>query len=803
MIARVVVDAGTLFVDRIFDYAVPRTLLDSAAVGVRVEVPFGAGNKRYVGFIIALSKESSGGVALEKIKDICAVIDDKPLFTRQRLLEAYWLKTRYFCTFADALKLFLPQGAKTKIKEYIGIYSDAETGSLDGASKKIVDFLRENGKTEYDKIKKYMGRSVRSEIRMLCENKILFSELDNKNMSADKFIAVVAVSDFDKAMNISKKAPAQRRIINVMSECEFLSIPDLCMFAGCTRQSVNALIQKGILEKRQIEVFRTPHHKKAEKDAERFRLTREQENVLSVISEETDNPQKPVLLHGVTGSGKTEVFIRAIEKILKMGKSAIVLVPEISLTYQMMSRFIARFGHEVALLHSSLSDGERFDEWKRIRNGNARVVVGARSAVFAPCVNLGLVIVDEEHEDTYKSGDRIGYDAREVALFRGKTENAAVLLASATPSVEDYYRAKCGMYRLCAMKNRYNGVKLPETIVADMREELRQGNRSPFSEVLKKEINRNLIMGEQTILFLNRRGYSTFVSCRSCGHVEMCENCNISMTYHLSGNYLMCHYCGHRKKMPDVCPECGSSGIRGFGTGTQKIEEKLSEEFESASVIRMDIDTTGARDSHEKILDSFQNDGIDILLGTQMVSKGLDFKNVSLVGVLAADQLLNMGDYKAAERTFDLITQVCGRSGRGDKRGRAVIQTYMPENPTIGYASRQDYLGFFNEEIELRRALCYPPFCDIVNVTVTGSDEEGVKSCAAKLFSEVSEKIGNKKNVTLYRAAPCHIDKIKSKYRWHFWFKCILNKEISTILKEIMENEKKQSVSVMLNPVSI
>lgn len=799
MTVRVCVDAKTHYIDRIFDYSVPEELRHMAKVGARVEVPFGAGNKRYIGYIVP----GEGNGERRKLKNILSVLDDEPLIDVARLREAYRIGRRYFSTFADAIKLYMPPGASTEVTEEIRLIKDKSSVSTEGKTEnEIIRVLLEYGNLKYDKLKNIIGKNIRSSLNRLEEEGLIERDFNSKEKICEKYITVVSLCDKDfDTEKLRKTASAQRRAINVLRECEFLSIPDLCMFAGCTPSAVRAICEKGIAEKRNIEIKRVPYKNKKIIDKNRFILTEEQINALSMINKTIIIPEKPVLLYGITGSGKTEVFIRAIEFVLAKGKGAIVLVPEISLTHQMMGRFIERFGHEVALLHSALSDGERFDEYKRIREGGAKVVVGARSAVFAPIKNLGLIVVDEEHEDTYKSETGVRYDAREVARIRAGEEGAAVLFASATPSIDSYYKACAGDYTLCTMKNRYNGVMLPKTIVTDMREELKNGNRSPFSNALKREINENLNCGEQTILLLNRRGYSTFVSCRSCGYTESCPNCSISLTYHKNGDSLMCHYCGHKKMIPNTCPECGSKAIKGFGTGTQRIEEKLAEEFPGASVIRMDVDTTSKKDSHEKILDSFENDGIDILLGTQMISKGLDFKNVSLVGVLAADQILNMGDYRAAEKTFNLITQVCGRSGRGDKRGRAVIQSYMPENSTIIFAAAQNYENFYKEEITLRKALCYPPFTAIINVTVTGDNNETVKNTAVSICNEITEKSSDM-GVQVYRAAPCYIDKIKNKYRWHFWLKSAGGKEISELLCEVAEREKLVSVTIDRNPVS-
>ena len=799
MIVKVVVDAKTSFVDKIFSYIVPEEFEKDIKAGQRVEVPFGNGNKRRVGYVAAISDDSG-----ENLKEIINIIDTNPLLDRQSMVEAYWIKSRYFCTFASALKLFLPCGAATDVKEVISYCAENENG-ISKSQSGILEFIKEKGSVSYDRIKSFFGKSVRADIRELAEKNMVTVSYSSEDNAKTKLLTVVSLADKDADFDslIKKNASSQRRIVNVLKQCEFLSIPDLCMFAGCTSGSVKSLVDKNIIVKNQIEVNRTPFSASSIGTNDGFTLTNEQENVLNIIESASKKPFKPVLLRGVTGSGKTEVYIRAIEKVLEKGKSAIVLVPEISLTHQMVSRFLSRFGNRVALLHSKLSYGERFDEWRRIKRGDAKVVIGARSAVFAPCQDLGIIVIDEEHEDTYKSESGVRYDAREVAMYRAKNAGAMLILSSATPSVESYFRAKNSDYTLCEMNRRYNGVSMPKTEIVDMRNELKSGNKSPFSETLKREIQDNLEKGEQTILFLNRRGYSTFVSCRSCGHVEMCPNCNISMTYHSTDRSLLCHYCGNKKRMVTVCPECGSENIRGFGTGTQKIEEKLKEEFPGISVIRMDVDTTSGKNSHQQVLDTFESEKIDVLLGTQMVSKGLDFKNVTLVGVIAADQILNMGEYKAAERTFDMITQVCGRSGRGDKRGRAVIQTYMPENSTLNLSSRHDYIGFYNEEIKLRRALIYPPYCNIINVTLSGSDEAEVKKAALDMYNDVSAALADGRALQIYKATPCHIDKIQNRYRWHFWLKCVYNKEIHDYISEIAENEKKVTVTVDLDPVSI
>jgi len=797
MIAKVAVDTKTSAVDRIFEYEIPENLESRAVAGVRCALPFGGGNKKRVGFILSVSESSEYKGKLKKIVDI---LDEKPLISRQRLVEAFRIKNRYFSSFMEAIRLYLPVGVKTDIDEVYFPCDDVDVSSLSQNDKIIYGKISEKGKLKYEALKTEFGSNVRNALKRMEEEGIIKSEFNWRDRENTKYITVYSLSDKNiNTDSLRKNAASQRRVIDVLKSAKYFTMPDLCLFAGCSVASVKSLEKKGIVLKKQIERKRN-HLSHAEGNETYVTLTKEQENAVKTILGEGD---KPYLLRGVTGSGKTTVYIEVIKKVLSEGKSAILLVPEISLTHQLVGKFIENFGDKVALLHSKLTDGERFDEWMRISSEENMVVIGARSAVFAPCDNIGVIILDEEHEDTYKSESGVRYDTREVALIRAKSSGAKVIFASATPKVEDYYRAKEGIYTLCEMHERYNGANMPESIIVDMRQELKSGNRSPISSVLHNEICKNLSNEEQTILFLNKRGYSSFLSCRDCGFVKSCPNCSISLTYHSYGEYLMCHYCGHRESMIYECPQCGSSNIKGFGTGVQKIEEKIEEEFGGATLLRMDVDTTAERDAHEKILDSFRNDNIDILLGTQMVAKGLDFENVTLVGVLAADQILNIGDFRAGERTFDLITQVLGRSGRGERRGRAVIQTYMPENSTIGYASKHDYQGFYEEEISVRKLLHYPPFCDIINVLVFGDKEEEVKKRIMALYSVFNKMLESEKGIYLYSPVPCLVDKIKNKYRWHFWFKCPSCDTLSKKIRKILDDYGKTDVIVEINPNSI
>ncbi|MDD6308120.1 MAG: primosomal protein N' [Clostridia bacterium] len=791
-IASVIMDSGARPLDRGFSYSVPSCLDDAVMVGVRVRVPFGAGNRQAVAYVIKVSEAEEE----ENLKAIAEVLDAKPLFDRNILLEAYWIKNRYFVPFSVALKLFLPPGSSKTLTEWIRLeYTPASMGV---AEKKVADILSKNdGVCAFDVLKVQLGEKTRNVVRAMEQQGIVsVTHSVTQKVNSLHVRVVRLVKEPEK-----KISDAGMRAVRIMRDCAFLSIADLCLFASCSSSTVRTLIKNNILEMQSITVLRPPLGQAVNETHEGHALNAEQFSVAKGIKSRLDGAFKPMLLRGVTGSGKTEVYLNVIEEIVQKNGSAIVLVPEIALTHQMVSRFISRFGAITAVLHSGLSAGQRHDEWIRIARGEARVVVGARSAVFAPCQNLQLIVIDEEHEDTYKSESGVRYHARTVAMCRAHTEGAQVLLASATPSIESYYFAKTGKYTLFELTQRYNHAALPFAEIVDMRKELEQGNRSPLSRSLQSEIQKNIENHEQSILFLNRRGYETFVSCRACGHVISCPHCSISLTYHSFSETLDCHYCGYKRKMVEVCPACGSAHIRGFGTGTQKIEETVAESFPKASLLRMDVDTTRQKGAHEKILRHFREENTNILLGTQMIAKGLDFPNVTLVGVLNPDQMLNLGDFRASEKTFSLITQVCGRAGRGEKPGRAIIQTYSPDSAVIQHAGRQDYTAFYEEEIILRKALNYPPFCDIINVIVMGKDERKVREGAKRLEKAVSQAVGNE--IHLFHAGPCAVYRVKNVYRWHFWMKCKLSKSLCESIAEVIKMESALSVVLDVEPTSI
>ena len=571
---------------------------------------------------------------------------------------------------------------------------------------------------------------------------------------------------------------------------------------GLSIYKLNKLMEHGLIKSEEEIVFRY-NTREYNKDVQK-NLTAEQSMAIKEIEESEENL---ILLKGVTGSGKTEVYMRIVEKTLKEGKSAIVLVPEIALTPQMIERFKGRFGSNVALFHSKLSDGERFDEWYRVKEGKASLIIGARSAIFLPAKNLGLIIIDEEHENTYKSDQNPKYQTKEVAEYIAKLKGCKVILGSATPTIESYYRAISGEMKLVELNHRVDNKPMPEMMLVDMREELRSGNKSLFSRRLYASMKEKLEKGEQIILFLNRRGFSTFVSCRSCGYVFHCEDCDISMTYHKNG-FLVCHYCGKTKKQPNLCPKCGSKYVKFFGAGTERVEEEVRRYFKNARILRMDVDTTRAKDSHEKIYNAFKAREADILIGTQMVSKGLDFPNVTLVGILAADMSLNLPDYRAAERSFQIITQVAGRAGRGDKEGEVIVQTYTPEHYSLQYAKKYDYEDFYEKEFTIRAMMGYPPFGRILLINGSGKNEDELRKQMIYLGEKVKEKAEEFGGLEVLGPTPCIIYRIKENYRWQIIIKGEFSSKFSKSIKDILYDKANNvyndiRVSMDINPNSL
>lgn len=613
--------------------------------------------------------------------------------------------------------------------------------------------------------------------------------------------------------SVKKLTPKQQTVLNLLYDVGAAQLNEICEFCSVGKSVVDNLVKYGVCEYYEKEIYRNPYSNiTSDCKKEEIILSNAQQKAFDTYNAMLHSKGGTGLLFGVTGSGKTQVYLRLIDEAVAMDKDVIVLVPEISLTPQMLSIFHKRYGKQVAVFHSGLSLGERNDEYKRALRGDAKIVIGTRSAVFAPLQNIGLIIMDEEQEHTYKSERTPRYQTREIAKFRSKYNNALFLMTSATPSVESYSAALSGKYTLCEMTERYGDSKLPKVITVDMKQEIKNGNKSPISETLRDMIKENLERKKQTILLINRRGYNTFIACNSCGHVITCPNCSISLTYHSYNNLLMCHYCGFAKPLDNICPECGQNSIRYSGYGTQRIEDELSRLFPEARVLRMDADTTSKKFSHQKLFDSFSNGEYDILIGTQMVAKGLDFPNVTLVGVVNADNSLYDENYTAQEKSFDLITQVVGRSGRRNENGYAVIQTINPYNEVIKYASKQDYHSFYENEIALRKVLTYPPFCDIYSVSFISEDENNAALCAKAFFEFLvklnKEEYSSEKIIVLGPSA-AKISKLNNEYRYRLAVKCKNSKIVRKMLNDILNRLSKikeysgVSVSVDLNPTEL
>lgn len=811
MIARVIVNSPSRQTDKQFDYLIPEKYEGIVKTGIRVLVPFGRGNKQVEGYVTATAPQSGA----KNLKEI-ASCEEIPVFDEKMLEVIEWMREKYLCTYIDIIKTLVPAGTMVKNEEW-AVLCDMP-GELSVKEKKIVKAVEESkGACEINCLMQYFeDENIYPAVKKLYQKGILKREYRDVRSVTDKTVRIVrslvAPEDIPQCIETLTKAraSAQAKVMEVLSRADIISASDLEMVSQCGYNTILALKKRGLIEFENIVVARS--HRKAGEIPRTTPpvLTMEQENACEKIRERLQSGKLcEILLHGVTGSGKTEVFMNVIKAVVDSGRQAVMLVPEIALTPQMMERFIARFGERVAVYHSGLSMGERYDEWKKMRDGTADIVIGARSAVFAPFKNIGIIIVDEEHESSYKSEVAPRYDAKEVAHFRAAQNGCAVVYASATPDIRTYYKAQNKKIDLLELKTRANKRPIPEVSIVDMRAELAGGNKTIFSKRLIYELSKNIENHEQSILFLNRRGFSTFVSCRSCGFVAFCPNCNISLTYHKFNDILKCHYCGYTIRNYKECPKCGSKYIRYFGGGTQKVEEEVKKIFPNASTIRMDVDTTSRQNAHEKLLGEFEKNKIDILIGTQMVAKGLDFPNVTLVGVVSADTMLNIDDYRSSERSFDLLEQVSGRAGRAEKKGRAVIQTYSPEHNAIIYAKEHDYLSFFENEIALRKAMWYPPFCEMVSVLFTGVNESLVSQCAKNFAKAVMPIKNSTQRIQILGPVPAAITKIKNKYRWRIIIKCAnadrLTKALYEAYEDCAKNKNFEKISIVIdkNPNNI
>ena len=747
--------------------------------GVRVAVPFG-GSRPREGIVLAI-----GGETDKALKPILDVLDDEPLLTERQLQLALWMRERFFCTVMDGVRAMLPAGLWYRVSPVYCLAEGADTDASDftASERLILDAVNAHGgRCELADIESLFGaKNPGPSLADLVKRGLLIADAEAVRRAGDKTIQKVALTITPAEALIqadkNKRALRQSAVLRVLAELGTASVADICYFTGATRDAVKALEKKGFVSISRQEVYRRPDYDRGE-ERPLPTLNADQERAYEGVRAllDTGTPQA-ALLFGVTGSGKTTIYIRLIDDVLRAGKSAILLVPEIALTPQMLQTFSGYFGDRVAVLHSSLSMGERYDEWKRIRSGDARLVIGTRSAIFAPVSDLGIVILDEEQEDTYKSDSTPRYHAKDVAKYLCAHSGATLLLGSATPDVCSRYYAETGRYHFFRLPGRYNAMALPEVRIADLRQEVKAGNHGSISSILKEEIQENLDRGEQTILFLNRRGASKMVTCMDCGHTYKCPNCTASLTYHSVGDRLVCHYCGHVQRLDRVCPECGGE-FAFVGAGTQKIVEELGELFPGTEVLRMDTDSVAPVGSHRTLFEKFRSQRIPILVGTQMVTKGLNFENVTLVGVLSADQSLYAGDYRAGERTFSLITQVIGRSGRFSKPGRAVIQTFTPKNEIIRQAARQDYDSFYRGEIALRELTGTPPFADLFVLTAAGTDESAVLRCCRDVRDTMRREIRALPGAKVLGPAPLPVAKVGGVWRYRVTVVCPEGREI-------------------------
>lgn len=814
--AEIIVDNRASKVDRPFTYSLGNFSC-IAKEGMRVIVPFGRGNKPIKGFIIRILDNFTEDYEVKVIIDL---IDTEPLVSKEMIQLGLWMKDKYLSPYLDALQQVLPPGDYKEINVFIELnYIDKEY-KLNSDENKIIEYLLTSKTILLDELKKNLRIANINEILIGLKNKnIIDIYMDVKTTIQKKYIKYIKLDDsiaYDKAIElIGKRSTKQLEIYEYLTKVSEIELSRLLEILNTTLSTVRSMEKKNLVTIFQKEVTRNPI-KKEISPYQKFVFNEEQNSVFyNIIESIESNKSSNFLIHGVTGSGKTEIYLQLVEEMLKRNKDSIILVPEISLTPQTIERFVGRFGDEVAVIHSKLSQGERFDQWRSIKEGKVKIAVGARSAIFAPFSNLGLIVIDEEHEDTYKSSQNPKYDTIEVALKRNELENSIVVLGSATPSVETYYRAINKKFVLLELRERATKSDLPKVSLVDMRKELEVGNKSIFSLELYNELRKNFDSGKQSILFLNRRGFSSFVSCRKCGYVIKCTNCEISMTYHRNINRLRCHYCGKTEEIPNTCPECGSKYIKYFGIGTERVEEETRKLFPTARIERMDGDTTVAKGSFEKILESMKSKKIDILIGTQMISKGLDFPDVTLVGIIAADTTLNLPDYRSPEKAFQLITQVAGRSGRGDTPGKVILQTYNPDHYSIICSKKQDYISFFNTEIALRKEFLYPPFINLISILIYGENNYLVKLMSIRIYDIIKEHTIEKYKELymnyLIGPNPAPIEKIKNNYRWQIIIKAsdsemeglknLLNRVCISDEYKIKENGVK--ISIDINPNTI
>ena len=801
--AKVAVSVATIAIDMPYDYSIPGDMMEQAVAGMRVLVPFGRGNKQTEAIILSVFNESE----YEKTKPISRLLDEQPVLTPKDLKLAAWIRERFFCTYFDAIRILIPAGLwyriepvyclneSTVIAEVLQKYVPSEDTAIITASL---------GAAKEGRTKAYLshlceGRDVSALLDQLVRDRVLaITETVNQNVK-DKYISLISLNvSAEEAQEFASRrknsAPMQASVIKLLSEIGTAAEKEIKYFTGASAATIKALAKSNMISFSEQEVFRKPSMKKI-KNVKDFTLNQQQETAFHGIANMLEQKKAAVaLLYGVTGSGKTQVYLKLVKKVCDEGGQSILLVPEIALTPQLTDLFYTHFGWKVAVLHSALSHAQRYDEWKRIKDGQVSIVIGTRSAIFAPLDQLRLIIIDEEQEYSYKSENTPRYHARDVAKYRCFTESAVLLLGSATPSIETFYSAQEGIYRQFNLADRYNQKQLPSVLITDMKQELAAGNGSDISNLLALELGKNIASGRQSILFMNRRGNSRLLVCGVCGYIPFCPRCSVALVYHSANNRLICHHCGFSQLSPEQCPECEGK-LKQVGSGTQKVVQQLEVLFPGTQVLRMDADTTMTKNSHAELLSRFEQEKIPVLVGTQMVTKGLDFANVTLVGVLSADLTLYMDSYRAGERTFSLITQVVGRSGRGRHSGRAVIQTFHPDHSVIGFAKDQDYMGFYGEEIEMRRAQGLPPFSELFMLTVLGRLQTEVQAACVVLKKNIIEYTKDPYfsgyDIEVLGPAPAFVAKVNNKYRYTMTLRCKNDRKTRQLIFRILKDFKK------------
>lgn len=802
--AKVAIDGALGSFDKLYSYKIPESLLSTLVAGCRVTVPFGQGNRTRQGMVFSVETGEDSG----RMKSVLSQTDAQPILNEEQLKLCAWLKEHTFCNFFDAVHTLLPAGLEYRLNDFYEVNPEFSAESvLSGEEKELYEFLKTSGQTERKKIEKDFENADEL-LNALTEKEALLRDSVPVRRMNDMTRRCVRLACSETELAEQKLTARQREIADLVCQMGSVSIRELQYFTGVTLSVIKALLEKGVLCDFAEEVFRTPVRQTEPTKKVEITLSESQERVYQGLKRQMAKKDgSTALLYGVTGSGKTQVFLRLVDDAVAEGRGVIVMVPEIALTPQMIRIFSSRYGKNIAIFHSAMSLGQRMDEYKRIAQGRATVAIGTRSAVFAPVKNLGLIIMDEEQEHTYKSEKSPRFHARDVARFRVGYHKGMLCLASATPSMESYSAALNGKYQLYRLTERYGATDLPEVTTVDMRQELLEGNKGSISRVLYEEVSGALENGKQAILLLNRRGHNTYITCPSCGYIASCPNCSVSLTYHSANGRMLCHYCGHSEPAVRTCPQCGNEHVRYLGIGTQAVEEELKQLFPERKVLRMDADSTMTRGAYTELLTAFAEKKYDIMLGTQMVAKGLDFPDVTVVGVIGADQTMYSEDYRSFERTFSLLTQVIGRAGRSGGTGTAIVQTVDPDSRIIDLARKQDYEAFYNQEILTRQVMVYPPYCDLCVISTSAADRSAALRTLEEIFANIRENINGDYadvKVIILGPAACAMPKINNRYRFRLTVKCKNNARFRELLHRAVDSVggKGVGVTVDINPES-